>query len=267
MININRFINNLKCISMVIVLVLFTSCELVLNSFDKPVKEFFLENTSTASINHHVINRETFYNPKTNAVTISSETDVTIIFYMKNPQSFIFTKDSNIFLTNDRLDPLPTLEQNLTDKSVLYLKLPKDLLRTFETESVKEKENKTLDFLIELKHPISNVDFQSYSFSIDCNSIPPTIFSPVYYQTDSNYVMAFNMPKKSDVKSIHNDLEKLIINGKKYDISIAEDGTITFPQTEIISGDVKNVNGIEKLKRNLLLWRITNHFILILEKI
>ena len=176
MININRFINNLKCISMVIVLVLFTSCELVLNSFDKPVKEFFLENTSTASIDHHVINRETFYNPETNAVTISSETDVTIIFYIKNPQSFIFTKDSNIFLTNNRLDPLPTLEQNLTDKSVLYLKLQKDLLRTFETESVKEKENKTLDFLIELKHPISNVDFQSYSFSIDCNSIPPTIF-------------------------------------------------------------------------------------------
>ena len=176
MININRFINNLKCISMVIVLVLFTSCELVLNSFDKPVKEFFLENTSTASINHHVINRETFINPITNAETVSSETDVTIIFYMKNPQSFIFTDGSNIFLTNNRLGPLPTLEQNLTDKSVLYLKLPKDLLRTFETESVKEKENKTLDFLIELKHPISNVDFQSYSFSIDCNSIPPTIF-------------------------------------------------------------------------------------------
>lgn len=252
MININRFINNLKCISMVIVLVLFTSCELVLNSFDKPVKEFFLENTSTASIDHHVINRETFYNPKTNAVTISSETDVTIIFYMKNPQSFIFTKDSNIFLTNDRLDPLPTLEQNLTDKSVLYLKLQKDLLRTFETESVKENKNKTLDFLIELKHPISNVDFQSYSFSIDCNSIPPTIFSPVYYQTDSNYVMAFNMPKKSDVMSVHNDLEKLIINGKKYDISIAEDGTITFPDKEIKSGDVKEVDGIQKIKAEFI---------------
>ena len=82
MININRFINNLKCISMVIVLVLFTSCELVLNSFDKPVKEFFLENTSTASIDHHVINRETFINPITNAETVSSETDVTIIYYM-----------------------------------------------------------------------------------------------------------------------------------------------------------------------------------------
>lgn len=246
MININRFINNLKCISMVIVLVLFTSCELVLNSFDKPVKEFFLENTSTASINHHVINRETFINPITNAETVSSETDVTIIFYMKNPQSFIFTNDINIFLTNDRLDPLPTLEQNLTDKSVLYLKLQKDLLRTFETESVKKNENKTLDFLIELKHPISNVDFQSYSFSIDCNSIPPTIFSPVYYRNASSFVMAFNMPKKSDVKSIHNDLKKLIINEKEYDISIAEDGTITFPDKEIKSGDVKKVNGIQK---------------------
>lgn len=237
---------------MVIVLVLFTSCELVLNSFDKPVKEFFLENTSTASIDHHVINRETFYNPKTNAVTISSETDVTIIFYMKNPQSFIFTNDSNIFLKNDRLDPSPTLEQNLTDKSVLYLKLPKDLLRTFETESVKENKNKTLDFLIELKHPISNVDFQSYSFSIDCNSIPPTIFSPVYYKKASSYVMAFNMPKKSDVKSIHNDLKKLIINGKEYDISIAEDGTITFPDKEIKSGDVKEVDGIEKIKAEFI---------------
>lgn len=253
MININRFINNLKCISMVIVLVLFTSCELVLNSFDKPVKEFFLENTSTASINHHVINRETFINPITNAETVSSETDVTIIFYMKNPQSFIFTDGSNIFLRNYRLDPLPTLEQNLTDKSVLYLKLQKDLLRTFETESVKEKENKTLDFLIELKHPISNVDFQSYSFSIDCNSIPPTIFSPVYYKNATNYVIAFNMPKKSDVKSIHNDLEKLIINGKKYDISIAEDGTITFPQNkEIKSGDVKEVNGIEEINAEFI---------------
>ena len=255
MININRFINNLKCISMVIVLVLFTSCELVLNSFDKPVKEFFLENTSTASINHHVINCETFINPITNAVTISSETDATVVFYMRNPQGFIFTNGSNIILKNDKLSPLPTLEQNLVDKSVLYLKLPKDSLKQFEIDSVTNGSNKTLDFLIELKHPISNVDFQSYSFSIDCNSIPPTIFSPVYYKNNSNFVMAFNMPKKSDVMSIHNDLKKLIINGKEYDISIAEDGTITFPQNpEIKSGDVKEkvVDGIQKIKAEFI---------------
>lgn len=255
MININRFINNLKCISMVIVLVLFTSCELVLNSFDKPVKEFFLENTSTASINHHVINCETFINPITNAVTISSETDATVVFYMRNPQGFIFTNGSNIFLRNDKLSPLPTLEQNLTDKSVLYLKLPKDSLKQFEIDSVINGSNKTLDFLIELKHPISNVDFQSYSFSIDCNSIPPTIFSPVYYKNNSNFVMAFNMPKKSDVMSIHNDLKKLIINGKEYYISIAEDGTITFPDNpEIESGDVKEkvVDGIQKIKAEFI---------------
>lgn len=255
MININRFINNLKCISMVIVLVLFTSCELVLNSIDKPVKEFFLENTSTASINHHVINCETFINPITNAVTISSETDATVVFYMRNPQGFIFTNGSNIFLRNDKLSPLPTLEQNLTDKSVLYLKLPKDLLKQFEIDSVINGSNKTLDFLIELKHPISNVDFQSYSFSIDCNSIPPTIFSPVYYKNNSNFVMAFNMPKKSDVMSIHNDLKKLIINGKEYYISIAEDGTITFPDNpEIESGDVKEkvVDGIQKIKAEFI---------------
>lgn len=255
MININRFINNLKCISMVIVLVLFTSCELVLNSFDKPVKEFFLENTSTASINHHVINCETFINPITNAVTISSETDATVVFYMRNPQGFIFKNGSNIILKNDKLSPLPTLEQNLVDKSVLYLKLPKDSLKQFEIDSVINGSNKTLDFLIELKHPISNVDFQSYSFSIDCNSIPPTIFSPVYYKNNSNFVMAFNMPKKSDVMSIHNDLKKLIINGKEYSIDIAGDGTITFPDNpEIKSGDVKEkeVNGIQKIKAEFI---------------
>ena len=255
MININRFINNLKCISMVIVLVLFTSCELVLNSFDKPVKEFFLENTSTASINHHVINCETFINPITNAVTISSETDATVVFYMRNPQGFIFTNGSNIILKNDKLSPLPTIEQNLVDKSVLYLKLPKDSLKQFEIDSVTNGSNKTLDFLIELKHPISNVDFQSYSFSIDCNSIPPTIFSPVYYKNNSNFVMAFNMPKKSDVMSIHNDLKKLIINGKEYSIDIAGDGTITFPQNpEIKSGDVKEkeADGIQKIKAEFI---------------
>lgn len=251
----NRKLIKLKFINIVFSLIFFTSCELVLNSIDKPVKEFFLENTSTASINHHVINCETFINPITNAVTISSETDATVVFYMRNPQGFIFTNGSNIFLRNDKLSPLPTLEQNLTDKSVLYLKLPKDSLKQFEIDSVINGSNKTLDFLIELKHPISNVDFQSYSFSIDCNSIPPTIFSPVYYQTDSNYVMAFNMPKKSDVKSIHNDLKKLIINGKEYDISIAEDGTITFPQNpEIKSGDVKEkvVDGIQKIKAEFI---------------
>ena len=255
MIITNRKLIKLKFINIVFSLIFFTSCELVLNSIDKPVKEFFLENTSTASINHHVINCETFINPITNAVTISSETDATVVFYMRNPQGFIFTNGSNIFLRNDKLSPLPTLEQNLTDKSVLYLKLPKDSLKQFEIDSVTNGSNKTLDFLIELKHPISNVDFQSYSFSIDCNSIPPTIFSPVYYQTDSNYVIAFNMPKKSDVMSIHNDLKKLIINGKEYDIFIAEDGTITFPHNpEIESGDVKEkvVDGIQKIKAEFI---------------
>lgn len=254
MIITNRKLIKLKFINIVFSLIFFTSCELVLNSFDKPVKEFFLENTSTASINHHVINCETFINPITNAVTISSETDATVVFYMRNPQGFIFKNGSNLFLRNDKLSPLLTLEQNLTDKSVLYLKLPKDSLKQFEIDSVTNGSNKTLDFLIELKHPISNVDFQSYSFSIDCNSIPPTIFSPVYYQTDSSYVMAFNMPKKSDVKSIHNDLKKLIINGKEYSIDI-EDGTITFPDNpEIKSGDVKEkeADGIQKIKAEFI---------------
>lgn len=255
MIITNRKLIKLKFINIVFSLIFFTSCELVLNSIDKPVKEFFLENTSTASINHHVINCETFINPITNAVTISSETDATVVFYMRNPQGFIFTNGSNIILKNDKLSPLPTIEQNLVDKSVLYLKLPKDSLKQFEIDSVTNGSNKTLDFLIELKHPISNVDFQSYSFSIDCNSIPPTIFSPVYYKNNSNFVMAFNMPKKSDVMSIHNDLKKLIINGKEYSIDIAGDGTITFPQNpEIKSGDVKEkeADGIQKIKAEFI---------------
>ena len=116
------------------------------------------------------------------------------------------------------------------------------------------------DISINLFHPVSKAEFLPFTLEFDCDTVPPKILSPVFYSTNSsyidtskqnNYVIAFNMPKKSEVCSlgVHNDLEKLLIDETEYEVSIADDGTISFPNNpEIVSGNVEEANGIEALK-------------------
>ena len=251
-----KIFKNLLIFSLICV---FSSCEFFTDSFNAPVKDFFKDYTETAAIMLHEFSVETYKNPKTEKLTISSLQDLDISLYLRNPQDYNFSTEKNLSLTiQDHTDESYSLKQDSIDKAKLTLRLTKEFLKKVEVDSKNNDSCKNIELLFELKHPVSLAEFESYSLNFDCDTVPPAIFSPVYYVTTSsysnssmqkNYVIAFNMPKKSEVCSlgVHNDLEKLLIDETEYEISIADDGTISFPNNnlEIIAGDVNTIEGIE----------------------
>ena len=244
----NLFIFSLICV--------FSSCEFFTDSFNAPVKDFFMDNTEAAEVMSYVFSVNMYNNPVSNNQTISSVQDVEIKFLLRNPQEYEFVKDKNLFVITDRMvfdDCI--IQQDGKDKSILTLKLSKELLRNIEINSRDDDYKKTSNLTIDLRHPVSGSKFKLFSFKFDCDTVPPNLFSPVYYQTSENYVLAFNMPKKSEINSlsIHNDLEKLVINKTEYQLLIDDDGTISFPNNpEIIAADVNTIEGIKPININFV---------------
>lgn len=244
----NLFIFSLICV--------FSSCEFFTDSFNAPVKDFFMDNTEAAEVMSYVFSVNMYNNPVSNNQTISSAQDVEIKFLLRNPQEYEFVKDKNLFVITDRMvfdDCI--IQQDGKDKSILTLKLSKELLRNIEINSRDDDYKKTSNLTIDLRHPVSGSKFKLFSFKFDCDTVPPNLFSPVYYQTSENYVLAFNMPKKSEINSlsIHNDLEKLVINKTEYQLFIDDDGTISFPNNpEIIAADVNSIEGIKPININFV---------------
>lgn len=248
----NLFIFSLICV--------FSSCEFFTDSFNAPVKDFFMDNTEAAAIELFEFSSETYKNPITEKLTVSSLQDINVVLYLRNPQEYNFITSENMTSTfGSFLKSEYYLVQDENDKNIINLTIPKDLLEKTEIESRNNEYNKSLSFLINLFHPVSKAEFLPFTLEFDCDTIPPKILSPVFYNTNSsyidtskqnNYVIAFNMPKKSEVCSlgIHNDLEKILIDETKYEVSIADDGTISFPNNpEIIAGDVNTIEGIEPI--------------------
>ena len=245
----NLFIFSLICV--------FSSCEF----FNAPVKDFFMDNTEAASIGLFEFSSETYKNPITEKLTVSSLQDANVVLYLRNPQKYNFITSENMTSTfGSFLQSEYSLVQDENDKNILNLTIPKELLEKTEIESRNNEYNKSQNILINLFHPVSKAEFLPFTLEFDCDTIPPAVFSPVYYITTSsypnssmqnNYVIAFNMPKKSEVCSlgVHNDLKKLLIDETEYEVSIADDGTISFPNNpEIVSGNVEDATGIEAIK-------------------
>ena len=249
----NLFIFSLICV--------FSSCEFFTDSFNAPVKEFFMDNTEEAAIELFEFSSETYKNSITEKLTVSSLQDANVVLYLRNPQEYNFITSKNMTSTfGSFLQSEYYLVQDENDKTIINLTIPKELLAKAEIESRNSEYNKLQNILINLFHPVSKAEFLPFTLEFDCDTVPPKILSPVFYSTNSsyidplkqnNYVIAFNMPKKSEVCSlgVHNDLEKLLIDETEYEVSIADDGTISFPNNpEIVSGNIEDANGIEAIK-------------------
>ena len=248
----NLFIFSLICV--------FSSCDFFTDSFNAPVKDFFMDNTEAAAIELFEFSSETYKNSITEKLTVSSLQDANVVLYLRNPREYNFTTSENMTSTfGSFLQSEYYLVQDENDKNIINLTIPKELLEKIEIESRNIEYNKSQNILIKLFHPVSKAEFLPFTLEFDCDTVPPKILSPVFYSTNSsyidtskqnNYVIAFNMPKKSEVCSlgVHNDLEKLLIDETEYEVSIANDGTISFPNNpEIVSGNVEDATGIEAI--------------------
>ena len=203
-------------------LIMFASCDfetLFEPQFNEPVKEFFDTYTNTAAIEEHKLSVES-YNDTSARLCINSDNECTVQFYMRNPRQYDLS-------TSVKFSSLENIDTSLVqvsqkDKATIELKLPQSFLADSD-------EGHNISPTISLMEPMSGRSFADYTFSLYSNSIPPQVNNPtIMNDSNTTFIVAFDMPSQAELALRHKDLTTVTINGKSYPLSISEDGSFTF---------------------------------------
>lgn len=184
---------------------LFTaSCGGLAGTYEEPVNEYFRKYTETAAIGR-MDNRNVIVRDLSGAECISSESDKVLFFYLRNPQGyrlnlqFLCAPDGT-----EASAPAVQLVQNDRDRTVLSL--------TYSRSFLLEKEGgDPIGGTITLVEAETLREFDSYSYSLKCNTPPPGI-QGLLMQTaprtdnpsDKEYVLCFFMPTTALASTTHN---------------------------------------------------------------
>lgn len=204
--------------------ILFNSCDLLTNSFNKEVKDYFYKYTDTASIFSFQFDGE-YPVDKFGYTNLPSDSNKKITFYLINPQKYIFTKPENIKyvinynneyvtsqitqINNNSGVPAYTFiqdPQNDGDYALIEYTISEELLAA--TEGGKDVSPE----IIFINPNTENQRFDPYNdLKIVSNSTPLSVRNLTVLTDPSNntYVLGFFMP---DMSGIHKDIKKIIIN-------------------------------------------------------
>ncbi len=225
----------------------FNSCTFFTDSWNKPVKEYFKEYTETAAVTQYKIASADYVLDDSGTVVLSSSQDAVFDLYIRNPQQYKFSVSDNMSYSFENLDydgaekklgekpdfSITSLEQDL-DLSILTLTYPAEFLAKSETGF-------DISPTVNLKNPHSKADFGNYTaLKVVCNSPPPLIFGAVVYKdsVNSKYVVLFNMPSKSLLSGIHQDIVCVKVNDFESAVKINTDGTFSFENSKFENGNV-----------------------------
>ncbi|MDE5898408.1 MAG: hypothetical protein K2H09_03995, partial [Treponemataceae bacterium] len=209
-------------------------CSFLSDSLNRPVREYFEYNTETAAITHYEIAGGSWRLDPEGAVNVSSEGDLSVVFYLRNPQRFVFSsggQSGNLLLDfpaapEAAVKSEAAVSQDGSDAAVITLVCPVHFLRASDCGGDISPE-------IRLLHPASRVDFGTYAAArFIANSPPPPVRGAAVYHdsVDGVYVVCFNMPAAqllADGTGIHRDICRLAVNGRWFDVSV-QDGRLSF---------------------------------------
>lgn len=172
----------------------FFSCSNASSSWEEPVYDYFDKYTNTAAIEKQEIGSQTLKD-SSGTTCIPSGDDKTVTFYLRNPRKY------DLDLGIDLIDAPILLEQDAEDKTVVRITYPQSFL--LENEG-----GGSIGGTITLREHETQRSFESYSFSLRCNSAPPAINNGAVMLRENTYYLCLNIP----VSDIHKDLKKLIID-------------------------------------------------------
>lgn len=202
----------------------FSSCnfETVFNpDWNEPLENFFKEYTSNAAIENHAVD-EVFSIGVNNITYLTSENDVTVTFYLRNPMDYVLTPS---FELKDGTDSGFEIRQDPADMGVIYLTYSQELLFN------RDCSDKDVSGTVGLYHPETGRTFDSYSFSYRVNTEPPSIQRAVFQASSASgderkYIVCFYLPElnnesmqvhKNDTRVIYiDDFKKYFDGGKIY---------------------------------------------------
>lgn len=200
---------------------IFSSCnfETVFTpDWDEPAKHFFKEYTEKAAIEMHELASE--YPQGPDKITyLTSENDVTVTFYLRNPMDFILEPS---FVIDEGSSDGVEIIQDPIDRGLIYLTYPQSFL--FERDC----NNKNISGTVKLFRPKTEQYYESYSYTYKVNSAPPAVQRAIF-QADSingperKYIVCFYIPELTheSMKVHKNDTRIIFIDGideahKKY---------------------------------------------------
>lgn len=171
------------------------SCSNASSSWEEPVYDYFDKYTNTAAIEKQEIGSQTLKD-SSGTTCIPSGDGKTVTFYLRNPRKY------DLDLGID-LDAPILLEQDAEDKTVVRITYPQSFL--LENEG-----GGSIGGTITLREHETQRSFDSYSFSLRCNSAPPAINNGAVMLREGTYYLCLNIPIPDS--GIHKDLKKLIID-------------------------------------------------------
>lgn len=231
------------------------SCSFFSDSLNEPVKDYFKEYTETASVIQYEISTKDILTDNAGTLCVPSYNDIEIIFYMINPQRFIFTAGNSMILSFPNLNTdgfsetekekmnillkSITLTQDETDTTILHLTYPSEFLVAAET-------GLEISPSIQLFHPVSRANFGTFKpLTLKSNSPPPPVYGAVVYKDaqSGTYVVCLNMPSKRLLQGIHRDIKTITIEngtlGRKTSsaVTVNDDGTFSFAENSFSVGE------------------------------
>ena len=231
------------------------SCSFFSDSLNEPVKDYFKEYTETASVIQYEISTKDILTDNAGTLCVPSYNDIEIIFYMINPQRFIFTAGNSMILSFPNLNTdgfsetekekmnillkSIRLTQDETDTTILHLTYPSEFLVAAET-------GLEISPSIQLFHPVSRANFGTFKpLTLKSNSPPPPVYGAVVYKDaqSGTYVVCLNMPSKRLLQGIHRDVKTITIEngtlGRKTSsaVTVNDDGTFSFAENSFSVGE------------------------------
>ena len=186
------------CFLLVTFLFLLPGCKQT-DSWEEPVAEYFDKYTNPAAIEKHEISCG-YEKDAGGTSCISSYGNKTVSFYLRNPRKY------NLRTSFSTLGDEITVSQSTSDKSVIYVTYPESYL-------IENDCGGSIGGTISLQEEETLREFESYTFSLKCNTPPPSVKGPMVNAADSKYIVCFYMPTTELGSQRHSaSSHKLFIN-------------------------------------------------------
>ncbi len=186
------------CFLLVTFLFLLPGCKQS-DSWEEPVAEYFDKYTNTAAIEKHEISCG-YEKDAGGTSCISSYGNKTVSFYLRNPRKY------NLRTSFSTLGDEITVSQSTSDKSVIYVTYPESYL-------IENDCGGSIGGTISLQEEETLREFESYTFSLKCNTPPPSVKGPMVNAAEGKYIVCFYMPTTELGSQRHSaSSHKLFIN-------------------------------------------------------
>lgn len=206
------------------VLTLFTACDSPSSSWEEPVRDYFDKYTNTAAIEKIDITCQS-NKDNSGATCIPSDGNKTITFYLRNPRQYT--------LHTDFSDPESSTDvqvvQDMQDKTIIRVTYSQSYLQAHEG-------GQQIGGTIYLTESETLREFDPYSFSLKCNTPPPSVKGQsVQTASNGHFWVCFYVPTTELGNATHgHEAHTVFISGEAV-ATIGTDGSITAKPGKSIS--------------------------------